>query len=270
MRAPSTDRPAVWRYVAGALITLAALPLFALSAPIIGWAMLLAGVAVSFVAGRKVGLDLLPVAAGIGILTLLPAEPELGLAGMSRFTLVLAAALVIPWLISRFGTRAGGVTFPFRDGRRWGREQWIFLAVVPLLGYVVLPAYFIDAEGHANWPAVDGIGAIAMLTVGILGLGLWEELFFVGVVFSSLRPHVGAWRAIVLRAVVVVPLLWDWGFRGIGWVIILVFALVQGWIYERTKSLSYVIAVHLTFDLVMIAVLVWAKHPEWVDVFLTA
>jgi len=68
----------------------------------------------------------------------------------------------------------------------------------------------------------------------------------------------------------VVPLLWSWGFTGAGIAIIAAFALTQGWIYERTKSLSYVIAVHLTFDLVMIAVLVWAKNPTWPDIFLTA
>jgi membrane protease YdiL (CAAX protease family) len=46
--------------------------------------------------------------------------------------------------------------------------------------------------------------------------------------------------------------------------------LVQGWIFARTKSLPYVVAVHLLFDAVVFAVLVHAHNPHAFDVFVTA
>jgi hypothetical protein len=46
------------------------------------------------------------------------------------------------------------------------------------------------------------------------------------------------------------------------------FALLQGFIFARTKSLTYVVCVHLLFDLVVFLVLVHAHNPGWLPIFL--
>ena len=48
------------------------------------------------------------------------------------------------------------------------------------------------------------------------------------------------------------------------------FALLQGYIFQRTRSLPYVVTVHLTFDMIIFAILVHAYDPALFDVFLTA
>jgi membrane protease YdiL (CAAX protease family) len=133
------------------------------------------------------------------------------------------------------------------------------------VGCIILAPYLIVVQGHEFWPAFDGWAAVLMLAVGIFALGLWEELFFIGVVASSVRPHLAVWATIAVRVAIAVPLLWSWGFQGWGPVIIAAFSVFQGWLWERTRSLTYVIAVHLAFDVALIVTLLWARYPGWLE-----
>ena len=44
---------------------------------------------------------------------------------------------------------------------------------------------------------------------------------------------------------------WELGFHAWGPVLIYPFALIQAWIFSKTKSLSYIVSVHLLFDFVL-------------------
>jgi membrane protease YdiL (CAAX protease family) len=67
-----------------------------------------------------------------------------------------------------------------------------------------------------------------------------------------------------------VSFLWELGYRGWGPLLTIPFALLQGYIFQRTRSLPYVVTVHLTFDMIIFAILVHAYDPALFDVFLTA
>jgi hypothetical protein len=45
------------------------------------------------------------------------------------------------------------------------------------------------------------------------------------------------------------------------------FALLQGYTFKVTKSLTYVVCVHLLFDLVVFLVIVHAHTREWLPIF---
>ena len=45
------------------------------------------------------------------------------------------------------------------------------------------------------------------------------------------------------------------------------FALIQGYIFNRTRSLPYVVSVHLIFDCVLWAILLHAHNPGWLPIF---
>ncbi|BDZ42776.1 hypothetical protein GCM10025865_20750 [Paraoerskovia sediminicola] len=137
-------------------------------------------------------------------------------------------------------------------------------------GYLILPAYFIGSGAYRNWPTVTTGEEIGRLFVGVNAVGIWDELFFVCIVFALLREHLPLWLANVLQATVFVSFLWELGYREWGPALTIPFALVQGWIFSRFKSLTYVVAVHLLFDLVVFAVLVHAHNPELLDIFVTA
>ena len=215
--------------------------------------------------------DLSLIALGLGIVQSIPLAAELDNWAMVRFTLALGGAVAVPYLVSRFLYRDRATGFPWRGGeRRWGRLHWAWLAAVLLLGWLILPFYFIGSGVYANWPAVDSPDLIARLFVGVGAVGIWDELFFICTVFAVLLRHFPVWLANVLQAVVFVSFLWELGYRAWGPLLTIPFALVQGYIYLRTRSLGYVVTVHLLFDAVVFAVLVHAHNPALFAIFPTA
>lgn len=246
----------------------------------------------SAVAARPPSLlrDLSLVAMGLGIVRLIPLAAELDNWAMVRFTLALGGAVAVPYLVSRFIYKDRATSFPWR-GRgvsthlgdattgaapeaapaiKWGALHWGWLAGVLVLGWLILPFYFIGSGVYQNWPMVDSPDLIARLFVGVGAVGIWDELFFICTVFVVLLRHFPPWLANLLQAVVFVSFLWELGYREWGPVLTIPFALVQGYIFLRTRSLAYVVTVHLLFDAVVFAVLVHAYNPHLFDIFPTA
>lgn len=267
------------RLAAAMLVCGAAVLLFAVHVRPIGYVPLALGVALAFVVDRSVQggagryrltRDLGLIALAQVIISTMSLRADLSAAGMARFTVVLGLAVLVPWAISTYAFRDRTIVFPVNTGKRWTRAQWVYLGVVVVFGYLVLPVYFIGSGAYQNWPDLDGSGDIARLFVGVNAVGLWDELFFICVVFALLRAHFPMWVANVLQATVFVSFLWELGYREWGPVLTIPFALVQGWIFSWSKSLPYVVTVHLLFDAVVFAVLVHAHHPELFNVFITA
>ena len=194
---------------------------------------------------------------------------DLSDAGMIRFAVTLSAAVLLPWAISRFGFREDVIRFPIGTGKRWSRLEYGYLALVVVLGYLILPVYFLGSGAYRNWPEIVGTDQIVRLFVGVNGVGLWDELFFICIVFALLRQHFPLWQANILQSIVFVSFLWELGYRGWGPALTVPFALLQGYIFQRTRSLPYVVTVHLTFDVIIFGILVHAYNPGLLDVFVT-
>lgn len=301
-------RSGVVAYAAAVLVVLAAPAFFVLEWAAVGFALLLAGLAVAWVGERRGARssrrphcapaesarqdpspapetsrrdpsllrDLSLIAIGLAIVRIIPLAAELDDWAMVRFALALGGAVLVPYLLSRFVYRDRAIGFPWlrdHDGRpnpRWGRLHWSWLGAVLLLGWLILPWYFIGSGVYRNWPVVDTPELVGRLFVGVGAVGIWDELFFICTVFAVLLRHFPAWAANLLQATVFVSFLWELGYRAWGPVLTIPFALVQGFIFLRTRSLSYVVTVHLLFDAVVFAVLVHAHDPQLFDVFPTA
>ncbi|SDS24349.1 CAAX protease self-immunity [Paraoerskovia marina] len=269
--APTTESVAVraTRVLAALLVCGSAVLIFAVHLRPLGYVPLVAGVALALLVDRRLGRDLGLVGVGMAILSTISLAADLSDGGMVRFTVVLTAAVVVPFVLSRFVLGDRTITFPWRTGRRWTRTQWAYLVGVVVIGYLVLPFYLVGSGAYRNWPEITGGDEIARLFVGVNAVGLWDELFFVCTVFALLRRHFPLWLANVLQATVFVSFLWELGYREWGPLLTVPFALVQGWIFARSQSLAYVVTVHLLFDAVVFMVLVNAHHPELFDVFVT-
>jgi membrane protease YdiL (CAAX protease family) len=251
------------------LVCLAAPAFFVLLTPWLGWLLLGLGVAVAAIierrevlaSGPSVTRDLSLIAIGMLIVSVIPLKAELDNAAMIRFTLALGGAVLVPYLVSRFLYRDHAVRFPWRGGGRWTRWQWMWLVAVLVLGWLILPFYFITSGVYENWPVVDTPDLIARLFVGVGAVGIWDELFFICTCFALLRRHFADATANVLQAIVFVSFLWELGYRAWGPALTIPFALLQAIIFLKTKSLAYVVTVHLLFDAVVFAVLVHAHNP---------
>lgn len=255
------------------LVCLAAPAFFVLLQPWLGWALLAAGLVAAALLERRgvvasapsLTRDLSLIAVGLVIVSLIDLKAQLDTASMVRFTLALGGAVLVPYIVSRFVYRDRAIAFPWRGGGRWRPWQWTWLAAVLVLGWLILPFYFITSGVYLNWPVVDTPDLVARLFVGVGAVGIWDELFFVCTCFALLRRHLADASATVLQAVVFVSFLWELGYRAWGPVLTIPFALLQAVIFLRTRSLAYVVTVHLLFDAVVFAVLVHAHNPGLLD-----
>jgi len=274
-----------WALVPSLLVCLAAPAFFVARIPWLGWALLAAGL-IGALAVEKADAanpasrtvedqadprppslvrDLSLIAVGLLIVSAIPLKAELDNLAFVRFGLALGGAVVVPYAISRWGYRDRAIRFPWRGGGRWTAFQWSWLVGVLLLGWLILPFYFITSGVYENWPVVDTPDLIARLFVGVGAVGIWDELFFICTCFALLRRHFVFWQANTLQAVVFVSFLWELGYQAWGPLLTIPFALLQGFIFMKTRSLAYVVTVHLLFDAVVFAVLVHAHNPGLLD-----
>ena len=236
----------------------------------LGYVPLVVGVVLGLLVDRRLGRDLGLIGLGMAIISTISLHADLSNAGMLRFTVALGLAVLVPALLSRRVFHDDAIHFPVRTGRRWDRWQAVYLVAVAVFAYLILPAYFLGSGVWQNWPTLDGPGDVARLFVGVNAVGIWDELFFICIVLALLRTHFPFWLANVLQAAVFVSFLWELGYRSWGPLLTIPFALVQGWIFRRTTSLTYVVCVHLLFDLFVFMVLVHAHDPALFDIFVTA
>ncbi|KQZ07411.1 CPBP family intramembrane metalloprotease [Agromyces fucosus] len=256
------------------LVCGAAVLLFGFMVPIAGYAMLAVGLVAAWLCDRsgrteRLLADLALIAVGQVIISTVSLKADLSDEGMVRFAVVLGLAVLVPYVISRFVYREHVIRFPWRTGRRWNRTQWLYLIFVTLAGWLILPFYFITSGVYENWPTVTEPDTIARLFVGVAAVGTWDELFFICTVFVLLRRHFPSWQANLLQSIVFVSFLWELGYQSWGPLLTIPFALIQGYTFKLTKSLTYVFVVHMLFDAVVFAVIVYA-HTGWPAIFLLA
>lgn len=204
--------------------------------------------------------DLSLIVIGLAIVRTIPLAAQLDNWSMLRFTLALGGAVLVPYLVSRYLYRDRAIGFPWRGGGRWGRLHWTWLIAVIALAWLVLPIYFMGSGVYQNWPDVDSPDLIARLFIGVGAVGIWDELFFICTVFTVLLRHFPMWAANCLQTIIFVSFLWELGYRSWGPLLTIPFALVQGFIFVHSRSLAYVVTVHLLFDAIVFAVLVHAHN----------
>jgi len=283
MRTDIRSRTSWWGVIPALLACLAAPAFFVLLTPWLGWLLLAAALVGAWLVDRRGEVPIVPrgqrppasllrdlslIAVGMLIVSAIPLKAELDNLAMLRFTVALGGAVVVPYVISRWVYRDHAIRFPWRGGGRWTPLQWGWLVAVLVLGWLILPFYFITSGVYENWPVVNTPGLIARLFVGVGAVGIWDELFFICTVFALLRRHFPDLVANLLQMVVFVSFLWELGYQAWGPVLTIPFALVQGLLFLRTQSLAYVVTVHLLFDAVVFLVLVYAHNPGMPQIFL--
>lgn len=269
----ATDsRPAVstraWFLLPAAGVSLAAVLLFGLQWAGLGHGVLGVAVIAAFAMDRALGKDLALIAIGIAIVSTTSVEADLSWDRFLTIGFVLALAVTVPFVIDRFVYRRRAIRFPWRTGRRWPPWEKAYLALVPLLAWLILPFYFIRSGAYLNWPAVTNGSELARFFVGVNAVGTWDELFFICTCFALLLRHFPVWQANLLQATIFVSFLWELGYRSWGPFLTAPFALLQGYIFTRTRSLTYVLIVHLLFDAVVFLAIVHAHNPDLLPIFL--
>ncbi len=274
-----TPRPALsWALLPAVLLAGSAPLMFAfrgasLAQTIAAYGLLVVALVIAwfFDRGRRTeGLfkDLLLIAIGMVIVSTISVKADISWGNFFLLGFVLASAVAVPYLISRFVFKDRLIRFKWRGGWPWTRVQWGYLVLVLFLGWLILPFYFITSGVYLNWPNTVAWDEIARLFIGVNAVGLWDELFFILTVFVLFMRHFPVWQANLLQMVIFVSFLWELGYQAWGPLLTIPFALLQGWIYFQTKSLAYVVTVHLLFDAVVFLVIVHARNDGVFPFFL--
>ncbi len=248
-----------------------ALSAFLLFGLMVGWpghVVLLASLLTAYLVDRELLKDLLLIGTGIAIVSTTSVEADISWPNFFRLGVVFAAAVAVPVAIDRLVYRRRAIRFPWFTGRPWTRMQWAYVVAVPLLGWLILPFYFIRSGAYQNWPPIQTASEFGRFFVGVNSVGLWDELFFICVCFALLRRHFPLWQANLLQATIFVSFLWELGYREWGPLLTIPFALLQGYIFTRTKSLTYVVIIHLLFDAVVFFAIVHAHDRSVFPFFL--
>ncbi|MHA3946226.1 CPBP family intramembrane glutamic endopeptidase [Cellulomonas bogoriensis] len=256
-----------WSLLPAAGVSFAAFLLFGAHVRPAGYLVLVAALVGAFVVDRVLGKDLLLIGVGLTLVSTTSMEADVSWPRFFAIGAALTAGVTAPFLIDRFVYRRKVIRFPWRTGEPWPRIEKAYLVLVPLLGWALLPFYFISSGAYQNWPEVTEAGELGRFFVGVNAVGIWDELFFICTCFVLLRRHMRVWQANVLQAVIFVSFLWELGYREWGPLLTVPFALLQGYIFTRTGSLTYVIIVHLLFDAVVFLAIVHAHNPHMFPFF---
>ncbi|MFC9770559.1 MULTISPECIES: type II CAAX prenyl endopeptidase Rce1 family protein [unclassified Pseudarthrobacter] len=250
------------------MLSAAGFLLFAREDRITGFILLAAALALAGFLSRKLLTDLSLIAVGLTAMSLVPITTDISTEHMAVMGTAMVVAVGIPYAVSRFITRDHAIRFPIRTGKPWTRAEKWYLPAVLVIGYALTPVYMIRTGVYENWPAVSDADGIARLFLGTNVLGIWDELFFICTTFTLLRRHLPDWQANLLQAVLFTSFLWELGFHAWAPFFIFPFALLQARLFTVTKSLSYIVSVHLLFDFVLFLVLIHAHNREWINIFL--
>ncbi|GHD04892.1 CPBP family intramembrane glutamic endopeptidase [Zhihengliuella salsuginis] len=262
-------RPVLSRkLIPASMVSLSAVLLFAVGNDLGGYGLLAAGVIVAAAVDRAFLKDLALIAGGMVIVSLVPLHADLSIQHMALMGGVLILAVLLPWLVSRFVYREDIIKFPVNTGRKWPLSAKLYLIGIVGLAYLILPVYLISTGVYQNWPDASDPVIFWRLFLGVNAVGIWDELFFICTAFALLRRHFPDWMANILQAVIFSSFLWEIGYQAWGPLMTFPFALLQGYTFKLTKSLTYVVSVHLIFDFVLFLALVHAHNRDWLAIFL--
>jgi membrane protease YdiL (CAAX protease family) len=253
-----------WNLAPAMMVALSAFLMFGLQREELAYPVLAVGIVLGFVIDRDLGRSLLLIGIGLAPIGLISVAADIRWSHYFLVAGVLAVAVLAPYLIDRFWFRRHVIRFPLRSGRRWTIAEKVYMFSVVGLAWLIMPFYFIRSGTYLNWPAPREPSELARLFVGVNAVGLWDELFFICTVFTLLRRHLPLWQANLLQAVIFVSFLWELGYTSWGPFLTYSFALVQGYLFARTRSLPYVLITHLVFDCVLWLILVHAHNPGWI------
>jgi hypothetical protein len=266
----AVDSPprASWGLLPAAGVSVSAFLMFGLQHQLSAYAVLAVSLALAFVVDRDLGKSLSLIGFSIGIIGLISLKADISWGNIVLMGGVLLLAVVVPYVVDRFVFRRRVIRFPIRTGRRWTWGERTYMFSVVGLAWLIMPFYFIRSGTYLNWPAVREPSEVIRLFIGVNAVGLWDELFFICSAFALLRRHFPLWQANLLQAVIFTSFLWELGYQSWGPFLTFPFTLLQGYLFNRTRSLPYVLCTHLVFDCVLWLVLLHAHNPGWLPIFI--
>lgn len=256
-------------YLSLILIAITSIVLIPLQLKSTGWFLLVITGGILLFCKKDFRNDMLLVLVSLGLLGITSITTDISYRHILQMGTTLVLAVMLPYIVSRYVYKNHLISFPLTNGRKWYKKELFYIFTTAVIAYLLLPFYLRNTGAYLNWTVEPGFTSLFTLFVGTNGLGIWDELFFINTVLAIFKRHFPFTIANAAQAVLFTAFLFELGFRGWAPFVLYPFALTQGYIYNKTHSLLYVIAIHLTLDLVLYLALINAHHPGWLNIFIT-
>ena len=210
-------------------------------------------------------LRYLALAASVAVLGAAPINTDTSNEHILILGTAFLLAIVLPTLIL-WRREPRVITFKlFPDEFDWVEVFYTLLAIP--LAWGVFQFYFFvwSPQVPFNWslPSEPQTEPLLRLFLGINAVGIWDELFFINVSYAIIRSLFPYLTANLAQSVIYTTVLWTMAFRGVGPLLVYIFAFTQGAMYERSKSLLWVLIVHLIVDYFLYQAIVSAYYPDF-------
>jgi hypothetical protein len=210
---------------------------------------------------RERKLPYLALSVALLILVIAPISTSLQPWNIFWLALCFAAVLIVPAVMLR---KTGIITFHF-----WPKHlDWVdvFYTVLSVpLAWGAFELYFkvLSPKVPFNWVLGSEANNTELFTLfmGINAVGIWDELFFVNTSFAILRSLFPFRTANLAQSVIYMIVLYDMAFTGWGPVFVYALAITQGFMFERSKVLLWVLIVHLIVDYFLFQAIVTRYYP---------
>ncbi len=198
----------------------------------------------------------------LAILAIAPISTNLVIPRMLTLGLFLLSVIIVPPLILR---RRDVITFKLLPNKLDAVDIFYTLLSIPLAWGGFALYFFYSPQVPFNWlqPPVPTNQDLFKIFMGINAVGIWDELFFINICFALLRHLFPFKIANPAQAVIYTSVLYDMAFTGWGPVFVGVLALTQGFMYERSKVLIWVLIVHLIVDYFLFQAIVEHYYPNF-------
>lgn len=258
-----------FKHAALTLLLIAAIVLIPLEQQILGWILLVITALVLLFCEKHFRRDMALVVLSLGLLGITKINTDISYLHIFQMGTTLFIAVVLPFLVTHNLYKEKTITYPFHHGRKWYKKEIFYILVTASIAYLLLPFYLQNTGAYHNWTVRFGTANLTTLFLGTNGLGIWDEVFFVSTVLAIFKKYFPFVIANAAQAVIFTSFLFALGFRSWAPLVLYPFALTQGYIFNKTHSLLYVITIHLTLDLVLYLTLIHAYYPQWLPFFFT-
>jgi len=259
----------VFEYLNLLLYAATTISLIALEQKVVGLTLLAAGVIGLLFCSKEFRRNIFLIYVCLAILFVIPIGTTTALPHALYMGVGLVMVVLLPLLVTKKIYKNDFIKFPSLREKGWDRRRLLYLLLTAAVAYLLIPYMLRDTNSYPNWYFENNAWSNIQAYVGLNAVGIWDELFFVCTVLAILRRFFTFTVANVAQAVLFTSFLYTLAFKGWSVVVIFLFALLQGYIFKKTKSLLFILAIHLTVDLVLHLAIIHLLYPESFPYFLT-
>lgn len=123
---------------------------------------------------------------------------------------------------------------------------------------------YVNPEVVYNWPLDTStpVKTLVMLFIGMYLAGLWDEIFGQNTALAIFETQFRFPWANLFAMIIYAAALWDLAFRGWGFLVMFPFILSQGILWQRSRTLFWVLVVHFSLEVVLYILIVQSRFPN--------